>query len=100
MPRPYKALQKQGYKHYFTAPHGARTYCDIAIIHSKTSFRLLRANQVSPLRTAELLKKHSCTHAVAELVVLYYCSTAELSAQIQAFVANTTINAYPDLRGV
>ena len=35
MPRPYKALQKQGYKHYFTALTG-RTR--IAIIHSKTSF--------------------------------------------------------------
>ena len=35
VPRPYKALQKQGYKHYFTALTG-RTR--IAIIHSKTSF--------------------------------------------------------------
>ena len=38
MPRPYKALQKQGYKHYFTALTG-RTR--IAIIHSKTSVSVI-----------------------------------------------------------
>ena len=38
MPRPYKALQKQGYKHYFTALTG-RTR--IAIIHSKTSLSVI-----------------------------------------------------------
>ena len=38
MPRPYKALQKQGYKHYFTALTGCTRIADIAIIHSKISF--------------------------------------------------------------
>ena len=38
MPRPYKALRRQGYKHYFTALTG-RTR--IAIIHSKTSLSVI-----------------------------------------------------------
>ena len=38
MPRPYKALQKQGYRHYFTALTGRTRIADIAIIHSKISF--------------------------------------------------------------
>ena len=38
MPRPYKALQKQGYKHYFTALTGRTRIADIAIIHFKASF--------------------------------------------------------------
>ena len=38
MPRPDKALQKQGYKHYFTAFTGRARIAYITIIHSKTSF--------------------------------------------------------------
>ena len=41
MPRPYKALQKQGYKHYFTALTGRTRIADIAIIHSKTSLSVI-----------------------------------------------------------
>ena len=38
MPRPYKALREQGYKHYFTAFTGRARIAYITIIHSKTSF--------------------------------------------------------------
>ena len=51
MPRPYKALQKQGYKHYFTALTGRTRIADIAIIHSKTSLSVI---------AGEACLAHSC----------------------------------------
>jgi len=47
VPRPYKALQKQGYKHYFTALTG-RTR--IAIIHSKTSLSVIAGEACLAIR--------------------------------------------------
>ena len=41
MPRPYKALRGQGYKHYFTALTGCTRIADIAIIHSQTSLLII-----------------------------------------------------------
>ena len=52
MPRPYKALQKQGYKHYFTALTGRTRIADIAIIHSKTSLSVIAGEVAFSLVTA------------------------------------------------
>ena len=47
MPRPYKALQKQGYKHYFTTLTG---HTRIAIIHSKTSLSVIAGEACLAIR--------------------------------------------------
>ena len=64
MPRPYKALRKQGYRGDFTTLTGRTRITYIAIIHSKTSLSviagealylsstsILRARRASPLQS-------------------------------------------------
>ena len=58
MPRPYKALQKQGYKHYFTALTGRTRIADIAIIHSKTSLSVI-AGEACLAPTAGILLRRA-----------------------------------------
>ena len=62
MPRPYKALREQGYKHYFTALTGG---IHVAIIHSKTSFVGYRGRGVP--RPYKALRRQGYKHHLLPL---------------------------------
>ena len=108
MPRPYKALREQGYKHYFTAFTGCARIAYITIIHSKTSLSviagealylsstsILRARRASPLQSLAFARLSTTSCAFSLVTSNFQLPTSYAGAlTVKYFFHNNGLEGY------